>query len=978
MDLPRSLLKEFAQLTSSDEKESSVDDYMRGTVKITGENKFVQLDGSEMMTPISETVDVQEGDRVIVSISSHRATIIGNLTYPPSARKEQEAIDKAEDAQQNANDAVDKAEDALLESGNSNKVAQDAITKAENAKQDAADAIASAETARKESLEALEESKSAIEKANQAVTQAGIAQDAVEDANVEIGKINQEVTNVRGDIQSAVTEIADIGARTEVIEGSYANKTELSNVETSLKREITTSLGELETTMSQEYAAKSEVVEIQGQLQSQITQNAEGLTSTATKVEELQADTEDAQNKVSEAITAAQNAQNAANGAVADAAAAQQSANDAKTAADLASEKAESARLNANEAQAIANAADKKMQDAQAELNTAKENLTAVTNRVGATEEEIAQAQAKVDEAQAGVNQALAEAAEADTAAQNAQTAANQAQSDAAIAKSAADEAQTKANNAKEIADQAQLDALKAQEDVAALTHRVTTAETKIEQNSEAITLAASKVEEIGDDLKNNYYSKTETDAKLKVESDRITSTVTKVEEVEQNAIVSTKEQFYSSTSPTELAGGSWSDIQPEWAQGKYIWRRTLVTRGDGSTYYSPSENGVCISGNTGDSAVTDGSGLDLSQGEMLYKDPSFIESQNGISLYNTETSYSEITLTRETKTSGNPILNATHELAIRATGSHTSPGWGGFYFGNQTRANAIFVYRIIAKIPEGRELAYRTEASGNNYSHKWFTSTEGTGKYTEYLLKHTCGADGTFSTAGYFYLEGGTAPSTVVPLEWNIAYATAFDMTGAADALAAYETANRAKEEAEGANAMAQSNESRIQISESEIKQLSDSISTLITDENGFSMMEQTTDGWKFNIGAIQGTLDEAASRLNDLSGKVNGVDGLINDLKDTIRDLGEKTAYIVMTTDDTGAPCIELGKAGNSFKVRITNTSVDFMEGSLKIAYVNNNSLYIERAVIKSELQIGEGTGFIWQKRQNGNLGLRWIQGG
>ena len=62
-------------------------------------------------------------------------------------------------------------------------------------------------------------------------------------------------------------------------------------------------------------------------------------------------------------------------------------------------------------------------------------------------------------------------------------------------------------------------------------------------------------------------------------------------------------------------------------------------------------------------------------------------------------------------------------------------------------------------------------------------------------------------------------------------------------------------------------------------------------------------------------------------------------------------------MTIDEEGKPCIELGKDGNdTFKVRITNTSIDFLDGTSKIAYINNQSLYIEKAVIKSELQIGE----------------------
>lgn len=66
------------------------------------------------------------------------------------------------------------------------------------------------------------------------------------------------------------------------------------------------------------------------------------------------------------------------------------------------------------------------------------------------------------------------------------------------------------------------------------------------------------------------------------------------------NTIKSTLEQFYLSTSPTSLVGGSWSNNQPAWTEGKYIWRRNFATYGDDRTEFTPSENGVCITGNTG------------------------------------------------------------------------------------------------------------------------------------------------------------------------------------------------------------------------------------------------------------------------------------------------------------------------------------------------------------------------------------------
>lgn len=91
--------------------------------------------------------------------------------------------------------------------------------------------------------------------------------------------------------------------------------------------------------------------------------------------------------------------------------------------------------------------------------------------------------------------------------------------------------------------------------------------------------------------------AKTYADAQIKVTADSINQNVTKVQSA---SIISSQEQFYQSTSPTSLTGGSWSNTQPAWANGKYIWRRTLVTYGNNKTGYTPSETGVCITGNTG------------------------------------------------------------------------------------------------------------------------------------------------------------------------------------------------------------------------------------------------------------------------------------------------------------------------------------------------------------------------------------------
>lgn len=49
-------------------------------------------------------------------------------------------------------------------------------------------------------------------------------------------------------------------------------------------------------------------------------------------------------------------------------------------------------------------------------------------------------------------------------------------------------------------------------------------------------------------------------------------------------SVTTIKDQWYKSTSNTAQAGGSWSDTQPNWESGKYIWTRSHITFSNGNT----------------------------------------------------------------------------------------------------------------------------------------------------------------------------------------------------------------------------------------------------------------------------------------------------------------------------------------------------------------------------------------------------------
>lgn len=94
------------------------------------------------------------------------------------------------------------------------------------------------------------------------------------------------------------------------------------------------------------------------------------------------------------------------------------------------------------------------------------------------------------------------------------------------------------------------------------------------------------------------------------------------------------------------------------------------------------------------------------------------------------------------------------------------------------------------------------------------------------------------------------------------------------------------------------------------------------------------------------------------------------LNGSQRDISDLGLLGEYVKVSTYE-GEPCIELGEKDSDFKLVITNTKIQFMEGTTIPAYINNQSLYINKAVVEEELQQG---GFVWKARSNGNLGLIW----
>jgi gas vesicle protein len=86
MELSSDLVSQFVKSTN-DRGTQQKEIIVHGAIVTDGTNNYVQLDGSSELAPISSTVEVSPGDRVLVTIQNHTATVTGNTTDPAIGTK---------------------------------------------------------------------------------------------------------------------------------------------------------------------------------------------------------------------------------------------------------------------------------------------------------------------------------------------------------------------------------------------------------------------------------------------------------------------------------------------------------------------------------------------------------------------------------------------------------------------------------------------------------------------------------------------------------------------------------------------------------------------------------------------------------------------------------------------------------------------------------------------------------------------------
>lgn len=253
------------------------------------------------------------------------------------------------------------------------------------------------------------------------------------------------------------------------------------------------------------------------------------------------------------------------------------------------------------------------------------------------------------------------------------------------------------------------------------------------------------------------YYKDQNGDYKLEVSAKSIkfgtsgTNVETAISEAQQkaeSAIVSSIEEFYQSDSPTSLSGGKWAIVEPVWIDGKYIWRRTKVTYGNGNVEYSPSETGVCITGNTGakgdkgDTGATGNDGVSVTSVDVQYYKSSSSSSLSGGSWSTSNPGWEngKYIWSKTVVTYSNGTTDETDPVCL--TGAKGSTGNTGAT--GETGATGKGVSSIV-------EEYYKSTSATSLSGGSWSTTYPGweNGKYiwTRSVISYTDGSSNTTTT---------------------------------------------------------------------------------------------------------------------------------------------------------------------------------------------------------------------------------------
>lgn len=114
MALSEDVVSQFAKaiVPKEEPKEATIN----GTFKTINGKEYVQLDGSDILTPVETSVVAETDDRVKVLIKEHSATVIGNITSPSARSKD---LNTLKDEVDEFGNTIQQMDNTIIQQGNS-------------------------------------------------------------------------------------------------------------------------------------------------------------------------------------------------------------------------------------------------------------------------------------------------------------------------------------------------------------------------------------------------------------------------------------------------------------------------------------------------------------------------------------------------------------------------------------------------------------------------------------------------------------------------------------------------------------------------------------------------------------------------------------------------------------------------------------------------------------------------------------------
>lgn len=92
MSLSNDLLSEFAKIVTENSKQKPAESTVYGTIVEYNGSKYIKMDGSELLTPISSTTSIDDGDRVTAVVKDHSVVVTGNISSPSNTIKNDDGV----------------------------------------------------------------------------------------------------------------------------------------------------------------------------------------------------------------------------------------------------------------------------------------------------------------------------------------------------------------------------------------------------------------------------------------------------------------------------------------------------------------------------------------------------------------------------------------------------------------------------------------------------------------------------------------------------------------------------------------------------------------------------------------------------------------------------------------------------------------------------------------------------------------------